>query len=112
MVGYKCVDMKHKLFSSTQNEVRNEGVIYPGYVELVVQANGSTICPNVTAADTSCSVDLPRDIYNISIIQSTEFASTLNTYVIDSELSNTFKLPNWLHFSCSKDTDYKGRIQT
>ena len=58
-------------------------MVYPGDVEVVVQVNGS-ICSDVT--DTSCTVDLPRDVYNISITQSNDIGSTVDSKVIDSEL--------------------------
>ena len=61
-------------------------MVYPGDVEVVVQANGSTICSDVT--DTSCTVDLPRDVYNISITQSNDFGSTVNIEVFDSECNH------------------------
>ena len=60
-------------------------MVYPD-VEVVVQANGSTICPDVTAADTTCTVDLSRNVYNISITQSNGFGSTVNSGISDSEL--------------------------
>ena len=47
---------------------------------------GDTICPGVTAADTSCTVDLPRDVYNISITQSNDIGSTGDSAVFDSKL--------------------------
>ena len=60
-------------------------MVYPGDVEVVVQVNGSTICSDVTAADTSCTVDLPRDVYTISITQSNDIASTVNRGIFDSK---------------------------
>ena len=59
-------------------------MVYPD-VEVVVQVNGSTICSDVTATDTSCTVDLPRDVYNISITQSNDFGSTVVRDIFDSE---------------------------
>ena len=45
---------------------------------------GDTICSGVT--DTSCTVDLPRDVYNISITQSNDIGSTVDSAVFDSKL--------------------------
>ena len=60
--------------------------MYPGDVEVAVDlTDRPTICPHVTAADTSCSVNLPRDIYNISITQSNEIGSTVDSARFDSE---------------------------
>ena len=73
---------------STQYGEREKGVVYPGDVEVVVQVNGSTICSGVTAADTSCTVDLPRDVYNISITQSNDIGSTVNSSIFDSKSSD------------------------
>ena len=61
-------------------------MIYPGDVEVVVQVNGSTICSDVT--DTSCTVDLPRDVYNISITQSNDIGSTVDSSIFDSECNH------------------------
>ena len=48
---------------------------------------GDTICSGVTAADTSCTaMDLPRDVYNISITQSNDIGSTVDHGIFDSEL--------------------------
>ena len=47
---------------------------------------GDTICSSVTAADTSCTVDLPRDVYNISITQSNDIGSTVDSGIFDSKL--------------------------
>ena len=58
-------------------------MVYPGDVEVVVQVNGSTICSDVT--DTSCTVDLPRDVYTISITQSNDFGSSVVSGIFDSE---------------------------
>ena len=60
-------------------------MVYPGDMEVVVQANGSTICSDVTVTDTSCTVDLPRDVYNISITQSNDIGSTVDRGIFDSE---------------------------
>ncbi|CAI8013195.1 hypothetical protein GBAR_LOCUS8400, partial [Geodia barretti] len=40
-------------------------------------------CPNVTVADTSCTVTLPRDVYNISITQSNDIGSTADSASFD-----------------------------
>ena len=60
-------------------------MVYPGDVRVFVQANGSTICSDVTAADTSCTVDLPRGVYSISINQSNDIGSTVDSGIFDSE---------------------------
>ena len=62
-------------------------MVYPGDVELVVQVNGSTICSNVN--DTSCTVDLLRDVYNISITQSNDIGFTVDSKILNSELNNS-----------------------
>ena len=59
-------------------------MVYPGDVEVVVQVNGSTICSDVT--DTNCTVDLPRDVYNISITQFNDIGSTVDSEIFNSEL--------------------------
>ena len=62
------------------------GVVYPGDVKVVVElANGTTICTNVTAADTRCIVNLPRDMYNISMTQTNDIGPTVNSGLFDSE---------------------------
>ena len=61
-------------------------MVYPGDVEVVVQVNRSTICSDVT--NTSCTVDLPRDVYNISITQSNDIGSTVDSGLFDSENFN------------------------
>ena len=65
--------------------------MYPE-VELNLKVNlsdekvaGHSICSHVTAADTSCTVDLPRDVYNISITQSNDIGSTVDSGVFDSK---------------------------
>ena len=64
----------------------DEGVVYPGDVEVVLKLNnGPVICSDVTVADTSCTVTLPRDIYNISITQSNDIGSTVDSASFDSE---------------------------
>ena len=68
--------------TTTQYGEREEGVVYPGDVEVVVEAN-EYICSDVT--DTSCTVDLPRDVYNISITQSNDIGSTVDSDIFDSE---------------------------
>ena len=63
-----------------------EGVVYPGDVEVIMELNnGPIICYEVTAADTSCTVTLSRDIYNISITQSNDIGSTVDSASFDSE---------------------------
>ena len=58
--------------------------MYPGDMEVVVKAN-ETICPDVTAADTSCTLTLPRGLYTISITQSNDIGSTADSEVFDSK---------------------------
>ena len=61
--------------------------MYPGDVEVAVElTDRPSICPDVTSADTSCTVNLPRDIYNISITQSNDIGSTVDSARFDSEL--------------------------
>ena len=61
-------------------------MVYPGDVELVLELNnGPIICSDVIVADTSCTVTLPRDIYNISITQSNDIGSTVDSASFDSE---------------------------
>ena len=57
-------------------------MVYPGDVEVVVHVNGFA-CSDVT--DTSCTVDLSRDVYNISITQSNDIDSTVDSGIFDSE---------------------------
>ena len=61
-------------------------MVYPGNMEVVVELNnGPIICSDLTDADTSCTVTLPRDIYNISITQSNDIGSTVDSAGFDSE---------------------------
>ena len=61
-------------------------MVYPGDMKVIVELNnGPIICSEVTAADTSCTVTLPRDIYNISITQSNDIGSTVDSASFDSE---------------------------
>ena len=63
-----------------------EGVVYPGDVEVVLKLNnGPIICSDVTDANISCTVTLPRDVYNISITQSNDIGSTVDSASFDSE---------------------------
>ena len=84
--------MKHKYSNIMQYGDKNNGVVYPGYVEVLVQANGSMICANATASDTSCTVNLPRDVYNISITQYNDIGSSTNSFVLESELNKCIKI--------------------
>ena len=59
-------------------------MVYPGDVEVVVKVDEDTICFDVT--DTSCTVDLLRDVYNISINQSNDIGSTVNRRIFNSKL--------------------------
>ena len=47
--------------------------------------NGPVLCPLLTVADTSCTVTLSRDVYNISITQSNDIGSTVDSRVFNSE---------------------------
>ena len=69
-------------------------MVYPGDVEVVVEANGYT-CSDVTATDTSCTVDLPRDVYNISITQSNDIGSTVVSGIFDSECNHYYENLNF-----------------
>ena len=68
-------------------------MVYPGDMEVVVQVNGSTICSDVT--DTSCTVDLPRDVYNISITQSNDIDCTVDSDIFDSECNHYYENLNF-----------------
>ncbi|CAI8015503.1 hypothetical protein GBAR_LOCUS9598 [Geodia barretti] len=64
--------------------VVEEGVVYPGDVEVVLKLNnGPIICSDVTDANISCTVTLPRDVYNISITQSNDIGSTVDSASFD-----------------------------
>ena len=43
------------------------------------------VCSTVTATDTSCSVPLPRGVYNVTLTQSNDIGSTVNSSLFDSE---------------------------
>ena len=61
-------------------------MVYPGDVEVVVElANGPVLCPDLTATDTSCTVTLPRDVYNITITQSNDISSAVDSAGFDSK---------------------------
>ena len=61
-------------------------MVYPGNVEVGLEVNnGPSACSDVTADVTSCTLDLPRDIYKISITQTNDFGSTVNSKVLNSE---------------------------
>ena len=65
---------------------REMGVVYPGEVEVVVEViNGPAVCSIGTDDVTSCAVDLPRDMYTISITQTNDIGSIVDTQVLDSE---------------------------
>ena len=82
-------------------------MVYPDVV-VVVQVNGFTICSDVT--DTICTVDLPRDVYNISITQSNDIGSTVDSSIFDSESNHETSMSDIIppFFSCSKDTHCGG----
>ena len=83
-VKNKVLHPYHHTFQ--QYGVVEEGVVYPGDVEVIVELNnGLIICSDVTVADTSCTVTLPRDVYNISITQSNDIGSTVDSAGFDSE---------------------------
>ena len=50
---------------------------------------GDTICSGVT--DTSCTVDLPRDVYNISITQSNDIGSIVDSGIFDSKFAYQYQ---------------------
>ena len=64
-------------------------MVYPGDMEVVVQVNGSTNCSGVTDTDANCTVDLPRDVYNISITQSNDNGSIVDSDIVDSEFNDS-----------------------
>ena len=72
-------------------------MVYPGDVEVDVQVNGSTICSDVT--DTSCTVNLPREVYNISITQSNDIDSIVNSSIFDSKHHHKLINHMWLQKS-------------
>lgn len=43
------------------------------------------VCFSVSATDTRCSVSLPRGVYNVTLTQSNEIGSTVNSSLFDSE---------------------------
>ena len=63
------------------------GVVYPGDVEVSVELSpGPTICSDVS--DNSCTVKVPRGVYNITLNQTNEVGSTLDRLdLIDCEHS-------------------------
>ena len=70
---------------SSQYGAREEGVVYPGDIEVVTElTNGPTICSDVTATDTSCIVNLPRDVYNVTVIQTNDIGSTVDSNIFNS----------------------------
>lgn len=50
--------------------------------------NGPTICSDVTATDTSCIVNLPRDVYNVTVIQTNDIGSTVDSNMFNSQCLN------------------------
>ena len=67
---------------------------YPGNVEVGLEVNnGPSACSDVTADVTSCTLDLPRDIYNISITQTNDIGSTVDSKVLNSEsIAQSYKV--------------------
>ena len=67
---------------------------YPGNVEVGLEVNnGPSTCSDVTADVTSCTLDLPRDVYNISITQTNDFGSTMDSKVLNSEcIAQSYKV--------------------
>lgn len=88
--------MRHYLvrlfISQSQYEERENGVVYPT-VELDLKLTSTDevarseddVCSSVTATDTRCSVSLPRGVYNVTLTQSNEIGSTVNSSLFDSE---------------------------
>ena len=76
----------HLPYRFMQYGVAKKGVVYPEDVTVVMELNnGLIVCPYLTANDTSCTVTLPRDVYNISITQSNNIGSTVDSRVINSQ---------------------------
>ena len=48
-------------------------------------SSGDYSCSDVTANGTKCTVDFPRDIYNITVTLVNDFGSTVDSQVVDSE---------------------------
>ena len=53
--------------------------------ELASNVTESDPCSEVTAADTSCTVTLPRGIYNVTVTQSNDVGSSVDSNLFDSE---------------------------
>ena len=72
-----------------------KGVVYPnGELSLnltLTNKTNSTLmsqdnpCTNVTAADTNCTVTLPRGVYIITVTQSNDNGSTVDSSLFDSK---------------------------
>ena len=76
-------------------------MVYPGDAEVVVElANGPVLCPDLTANDTSCTVTLPRDVYNITITQSNDIGSTVDSANFDSKWHG-YSILKLVTFSCT-----------
>jgi hypothetical protein len=58
--------------------MRQEGVEYPGETRVRLELSpGGTVCSDVTAADTSCTVVIPRGVYDITLTQTNDIGSTV-----------------------------------
>jgi hypothetical protein len=75
------------------NGQREEGVVYPDVElsvkltrtdELASNVTESDPCSEVTAADTSCTVTLPRGIYNVTVTQSNDVGSSVDSNLFDT----------------------------
>ena len=66
---------------------REEGVVYPGDVQISVEFTpGAIACPGVTSADTSCNVNISRGVYNLTLTQANDVGVTVDQLLINSEL--------------------------
>ena len=54
------------------------GVEYPGETRVRLELSpGGTVCSDVTAGDTSCTVLIPRGVYDITLTQTNDIGSTV-----------------------------------
>ncbi|CAI8031893.1 hypothetical protein GBAR_LOCUS18060 [Geodia barretti] len=69
-----------------------KGVVYPNTkfsLELMhtnETSSGDYSCSDVTANGTKCTVDFPRDIYNITVTLVNDFGSTVDSQVVDTRI--------------------------
>ncbi|CAI8026808.1 hypothetical protein GBAR_LOCUS15360 [Geodia barretti] len=58
--------------------MRQVGVEYPGETRVRLELSpGGTVCSDVTASDTSCTVLIPRGVYDITLTQTNDIGSTV-----------------------------------